>query len=49
MSLTETPVAENRVVRFRWRPASSFLSSAMAAARSESSMKTMALTEETAP
>jgi len=41
--------AENCVVRFRWSPASIPRSRAIAAARSESSMNTMALTEEMVP
>lgn len=49
MSRVGLPGAEKRVVRLRCRPASIPRSRAIAAARSESSMKTIALTEETVP
>src|SRR6266481_5496668 len=43
------PGPENGLVKFRWRPASISRSRAIPAARSESSMNTIALTDETAP
>ena len=49
MSLGGQCPAENGVVKLRWRPASIACSRAIVAARSESSMKTIALTEETPP
>jgi hypothetical protein len=49
MSRGGTLAPENGVVKFKWRPASMLRSLAIAAARSESSMNIIALTEETVP